>query len=318
LPQRSIYDALEDAGVSYRSYYEQISTALLFKKARSSPVVEHIKSMKHFYADAKAGTLPSFSWIDPQYFPMFCTPANDQHPSHSVAEGERLVKSVYEAVRASPQWNETLLIITYDEHGGFYDHVPTPLNVPNPDGLHGVNADGSDAFSFDRLGVRVPTVMVSPWIKRGTVVSKPSKGNSHFEHTSTLATVKHLFGLPSFLTKRDAWAAPYNHLWTTTAARRSDADCPHRLPPAPRTAAEQRKHAAAEFAAPLNDLQRDYVHYACGITGACEMRDALLAFDAASRAGIDADSLTAMRMTQGDAGSYVKTAVCTFLGSCDE
>ena len=94
------------------------------------------------------------------------SPANDDHPSHDVANGQRLVKEVYETLRGSPQWNETLLVITYDEHGGFYDHVQTPyVNVPNPDGNTG---PPPAFFKFDRLGVRVPTIMVSPWIKKGT------------------------------------------------------------------------------------------------------------------------------------------------------
>jgi phospholipase C len=83
-----------------------------------------------------------------------------------VANGQRLVKEVYETLRSGPQWNETLLIITYDEHGGFYDHVATPYaGVPNPDGLTGPEPF---FFKFDRLGVRIPTIMISPWIKKGT------------------------------------------------------------------------------------------------------------------------------------------------------
>lgn len=93
-------------------------------------------------------------------------PANDDHPSHDVYEGQMFVKEVYETLRASPQWNETLFIITYDEHGGFYDHVPTPVRgVPSPDEIVGVEPF---LFKFDRLGVRVPTIMISPWIDKGT------------------------------------------------------------------------------------------------------------------------------------------------------
>ncbi len=77
--------------------------------------------------------------------------------------GELLIKRLYNAVRNSPQWNQTLFIITFDEHGGFYDHVPPPMNVPNPDGLY---ATDPVLFRFDRLGVRVPTLMVSPWINK--------------------------------------------------------------------------------------------------------------------------------------------------------
>jgi phospholipase C len=97
---------------------------------------------------------------------MKLLPANDDHPSHDVAEGQAFVKEVYEILRASPQWKDMLFIITYDEHGGFYDHVPTPAdNVPNPDGLVGGEPY---YFDFKRLGVRVPTIMISPWINKGT------------------------------------------------------------------------------------------------------------------------------------------------------
>lgn len=104
--------------------------------------------------------------IEPRYFDLLGAEANDDHPAHDVGNGQRLVKEVYEMLRASPQWNESLLIVSYDEHGGFYDHVETPyVGVPNPDGMRG---PAPFLFDFDRLGVRVPTIMVSPWIKKGT------------------------------------------------------------------------------------------------------------------------------------------------------
>lgn len=101
----------------------------------------------------------------PRYFEILGIPANDDHPVHDVAHGQALIKEVYETLRASPQWNEILLLITYDEHGGFYDHVPTPLGVPSPDGLLGSAPPYS--FDFTRLGVRVPTLLISPWIEAG-------------------------------------------------------------------------------------------------------------------------------------------------------
>lgn len=80
------------------------------------------------------------------------------------------MKNVYEALRNGPKWNETLFIITYDEHGGFYDHVHPPQNgVPNPDGKK-----NSDGFNFDRLGIRVPTIAISPWIEKGVLIKEPS------------------------------------------------------------------------------------------------------------------------------------------------
>ena len=104
--------------------------------------------------------------MEPRYFDLREAPADDDHPAHDVANGQRLVKEVYEAVRNGPQWNESLLVITYDEHGGFFDHVPTPARgVPTPDGRR---SPPPERFGFDRLGVRVPTIMISPWIAKGT------------------------------------------------------------------------------------------------------------------------------------------------------
>jgi hypothetical protein len=76
------------------------------------------------------------------------------------------IKEIYETLRASPQWNQTLMVVTYDEHGGFFDHVPTPVDgVPSPDGIVGPPPYN---FTFDRLGVRVPAILISPWIEKGT------------------------------------------------------------------------------------------------------------------------------------------------------
>jgi phospholipase C len=145
-----------------------------------------------------------------------------------VANGQRLVKEVYEALRAGPQWNQTLLIVTYDEHGGFYDHVATPTaGVPSPDGVRG---PPPFFFKFDRLGVRVPTIMISPWIKKGTVVGRASgpTDTSEYEHSSIPATIKKIFNLSSdFLTKRDAWAGTFEHIFTELDQPRTD--CPGTL-----------------------------------------------------------------------------------------
>jgi len=139
-----------------------------------------------------------------------------------------LFKQVYEALRESPVWNETLFIITYDEHGGFYDHVSTPLKVPNPDGLNSTAPDPE--FNFTRIGVRVPTVMISPWIDKHTIISKPNGPveDSEFEHTSIAATLKKMFDLPNFLTKRDEWAGTFEHVFMNRTEPRTD--CPMKLP----------------------------------------------------------------------------------------
>ena len=98
--------------------------------------------MDVFYEDAAAGTLPSFSWINPRSGINVTTGvgSNDQHPDHDMSAGEQYYKDIYEALRAGPAWEETLFIVTWDEHGGFYDHVVPPAeNIPPPgDGKRGM------------------------------------------------------------------------------------------------------------------------------------------------------------------------------------
>lgn len=105
-----------------------------------------------FKEHCKNGKLPSYVVIEQRFWDLHVVPANDDHPSYDVSEGQNFVKEVYEALRSSPQWEQMLFIITYDEHGGFYDRVPTPVvGVPSPEGIVGNNFN----FQFDRLGVRV-------------------------------------------------------------------------------------------------------------------------------------------------------------------
>lgn len=166
-PQKTIFDSLHENELDFGIYYQNIPTTLFYRNLRKLKYIFkfHQFDLK-FKKHARSGSLPSLTVIEPRYFDLKGFPANDDHPSHDVANGQNLVKEVYEALRSSPQWNETLLIITYDEHGGFFDHVTTPFtNVPSPDGNTG---PAPSFFKFDRLGVRVPTIMVSPWIKKGT------------------------------------------------------------------------------------------------------------------------------------------------------
>jgi len=218
--------------------------------------------------DIKTGKLPSYSWLEPRFGmdPITKAPAQDQHPDHPINAGESVIKEVYEAIRASPQWNATLLIVTYDEHGGFYDHFPTPqTGVPNPDGLPAPPTPSH--YNFDRIGIRVPTVVVSPWIPKGTVVHAPSgpTPTSQFEHSSIAATVRKLFGTKSFLTKRDAWAGTFEGILSESQPR---TDCPLKLPnPVPSVEGE----IETEANMPLNDLQCDYLKIFPGAKADCNM-----------------------------------------------
>ncbi|CAO3673695.1 unnamed protein product [Umbelopsis ramanniana] len=226
-PQNTLYNNLADSGISWTNYFEEVPSLIVFDQLRTS--LSNYKQWNTFQSDAKAGTLPSVSFLDPAYFSILnCVQEDDAHPPSDIAETERLLKNVYETLRASPQWNETLLIVTFDEHGGYFDHVPTPTSAPNPDGI-----TVSD-FDFDRLGVRVPMLLISPWVEAGSVLSKPSgpQPDSQFEHSSIPATIKKIFNLPNFLTKRDAWAATFEEAVSLSSPR---TDCPTTLPNPPAT-----------------------------------------------------------------------------------
>ncbi len=149
-----------------------------------------------FQAAAKNGSLANYVFLEPQWGSI----GNSEHPDYDMSKGEQLLHDVYYSLFGTPVWNQTLLIITYDEHGGCYDHVPPPENAVPPD-----KSTGELGFDFKRFGPRVPTLLISPWIAAGTVFRTNSA--TPFDHTSILATVEERFAL-SPLTARDA-AAPH-------------------------------------------------------------------------------------------------------------
>ncbi|GLU18897.1 hypothetical protein SLE2022_351740 [Rubroshorea leprosula] len=262
-PQRTIFENLDDERISWGIYYQNIPATLFYKNLRKIKYVSKFHSYSSTFKNhAKDGKLPGYAVVEQRYVDTKSEPANDDHPSHDVYQGQLFVKEVYETLRASPQWNETLLVITYDEHGGFYDHVPTPVRgVPSPDGIVGPEPF---LFQFDRLGVRVPTIVVSPWIERGTVVHGPNGSpfpTSEYEHSSIPATVKKLFNLSSpFLTKRDEWAGSFEHIVQTRTQPRTD--CPEQLP----TPVKVRPGEANEEAK-LSEFQQELLQLAAVLKG---------------------------------------------------
>ena len=177
----------------------------------SGAAASHFGKFADFRAAAAAGTLPAYTFLEPSWG----SDGNSQHPPYDVALGEQLIHDVYEALRAGPGWPSTLLVITYDEHGGCYDHVPPPWGAVPPD------ADaGEFGFGFDRFGVRVPTVLVSPLIAPGTVYRAPA-GGTPLDHTSVLKTVEQRWNLPA-LNARDAAAPGFGDVLTLTTPRTDD------------------------------------------------------------------------------------------------
>ncbi|XP_010056549.2 non-specific phospholipase C3 [Eucalyptus grandis] len=261
-PQRTVFESMHEAGHSFGIYYAYPPSTLFYRNLRKPKYLKHFHQFDlHFKRHAKEGKLPNYTVIEQRYFELSHIPGNDDHPSHDISEGQKFVKEVYEALRSSPQWNEILFVIVYDEHGGFYDHVPTPVEgVPSPDGIVG---PAPYSFNFDRLGVRVPAILVSPWIEPGTVLHEPSGPypTSQFEHSSIPATVKKIFNLPSFLTKRDEWAGTFDVVLNLnrTSPR---TDCPVTLP----DPAKLRESGPKE-AAQLNDFQEQLVQLAATMNG---------------------------------------------------
>jgi phospholipase C len=207
----SIFGSLTKAGVSWRvfGYTAPPLTKSNFPDI-SAADPSHFGVFNDFKAAAAAGTLPAFTFLEPGW----SSTGNSQHPNYDVALGEQLIHDVYEALRTGPGWNQTLFVLTYDEHGGCYDHVPPPWGATPPD-----NSAGEFGFGFDRFGVRVPTVLVSPLIAPGTVYRVPA--GTPLDHTSVLKTVEQRWNLPP-LTARDAAAPGIGDVLTLAAPRADD------------------------------------------------------------------------------------------------
>jgi phospholipase C len=204
----------EDAKVSWRVYFHDIAQSVTLARLWADIATHFRYFTEDFARDAASGSLPAYSFIEPRYFADAVNRLmpNDQHPPHDVCYGESLIASVYNAVRAGPGWKHTLLIITYDEHGGCYDHGVPPAATSPGGQTSGAQTSGGqtsggqtpDGFDFGYFGVRVPAVIVSPWLNKGSVIRPP--GLTPFDHTSIIATLAKLFPFAP-LTARDA-AAP--------------------------------------------------------------------------------------------------------------
>ena len=262
-PQRSIFGALSATpGLvdPWRVYFTDVPSALLLDDARNLTDLHRYKFLDTWATDCANGDLASVSWVEPGFIDIPGQPASDEHPAHDVRDGERFLKAIYEPLRASPLWDETLLLITYDEHGGFWDHVPPPVvGVPSPDGRPCVDCGGTP-FNFTRLGVRVPMIAVSAYTPAGTVISAPP--SNAFDHGSIAATLQAIFpSFPGPLTARDAWSAPL-----TAALSLSDprTDAPTTLPAVPAGPSPALVGVPRDGRGPVNDLQRSLLLLVAG------------------------------------------------------
>lgn len=219
-PKGSIFDALGKG--NYRLYQDQSGPPLgHVPQVASLKGIEFfdVEDLAHFEADLAAGYTARYTFIEPCYGDIVHDTyegGSSQHPMDGLAGGDRLAARIYNAIRNSPLWTSSLFVILYDEHGGFYDSVKPGAAVPPNDGASAtLNASG---FGFDIYGVRVPAIVVSPWVARGHV------DQTVYDHSSIPATLARLFGLAP-LTDRDRHAKDLLTLVTTTCRN----DCPQRI-----------------------------------------------------------------------------------------
>jgi phospholipase C len=221
----TIFDRLDGAKLDWAIYTgDEFPQVLHMDGMLENLAKGRFRPFSFFASDLKAGGgsfSKSYVFIEPDWHPFTkFKGGNSQHPADDVIQGERLIKETYEAIRNSPVWERSLLIITYDEHGGFYDHIPPPVAV-EPGDKPTTPFNNKYGFGFGQLGVRVPAIVVSPFVPRGVI------DHGVYDHSSIPATIEERFGLTN-LTERDKQAARLIPLLQLKEPRTDDA--PSTLP----------------------------------------------------------------------------------------
>jgi phospholipase C len=227
---KTVFELFDEKGLTWAIYFHDLHDLLQFRNL--APTKEHFRRFEQWSSDVAASRLPHYTFLFPRFMnrrgpdgnTLF---ANSQHAPEDVRFGDNLIADVYDELAANPDlFQETALVITYDEHGGFYDHVP-PGAAPNPDGVNSPNPDDRanftpGFFAFNRLGLRVPSIIVSPWIARGTVEHR------QLQHTSIIKTVREMFGLNG-LNQRENSANSFADLFEAAVRPRSADEMPKKL-----------------------------------------------------------------------------------------
>ncbi|OLL28189.1 phospholipase [Burkholderia sp. SRS-W-2-2016] len=206
--QDTIFDRLNAAQKTWKVYFYDFPASLLLKNQRRAENLANYHLFDSFFHDAAgpADAFPHFTLIEPKYFGEA---QNDDHPPHNIMKAEKLIADTYNALRSNQAlWERTLLVILYDEHGGFYDHVSPPADAIAPD-------DHTARFDFKRLGVRVPALLVSPWCEPGVC-------HDTFDHCSLLKYLSDKWQLAPALGRRTAQAASIGAAIRNSGAARTD------------------------------------------------------------------------------------------------
>lgn len=256
--QKTVYDQLDEAGRSWAIYAGDVPQSILLVNVLLKR--DRLRPLACFYEHAARAErdFPEYAFIEPRYF---APDQNDDHPPHDAIRSQELIASVYNAIRANEAlWNSTLLIVLYDEHGGFYDHVAPPLTSP-PD-----NSVCREKCQFDRLGVRVPAVLVSPWVDKQVL-------KAQLDHTSILKYLSEKWGLEPLTARVAASESFAPAIRAATGTPRTDAPGQIIMRPLTRTVTTP---AAALSAAPsgeipLNENQKGLVAFMEHVS-ACDLR----------------------------------------------
>ncbi len=218
----SIFDKLKEKGLDYRIYNDKtnlfgnpldglLGGEIPIASALKGIQITDVDSIEQLAKDVRGEYPFPFTFIEPNYGDIINNSykgGSSQHPMDSLQGGDELAATVYSIIRNSPLWETSLLIITYDEHGGFYDHaVPPAANPPGDTPTPGLNDYG---FDFSNLGVRVPAILISPLMEKNVI------DKTIYDHTSMLETVIELFDLDK-LTNRSSNANTFQHLFLPTA-----------------------------------------------------------------------------------------------------
>jgi hypothetical protein len=255
----SIYQRLRQSGKRGKIYYYDETSSTLGLTFLLSDQASYFGLLGDFKKACKKNQLPEYAFVEPNYVNHDGRLACDQHPDNDVVAGDSFLREIYDAIRSNDDvWASTLLLIVWDEHGGLFDHEVPPA-VGHPDDF----TSTTPKFAFDRLGVRVPAIVVSPYVEAGVV------DHTVYEHSSIPATVTEQFiGPPATNSpfSREKWASTFLHLLTRTAARTDDpfaaqvlAAAGRRRTPIAALRAKPPRHRLPS-STPLSGLLRQQVH----------------------------------------------------------
>lgn len=239
LPLNSVFELLDGSGppspANWKVYYSDFPIVWTIKyvwDAFGNATNNVVSYETEFASDCQTGSLPRYALIEPQYTTFLGGIPNSNHPPYDVTYGEILLADVYNKLRNSRSWQDTLLIVIYDEHGGCYDHMMPPTNAKPPG--TGWTLPTPSWFGFNRFGARVPALLICPYVPPGTIFRPAGYAYNQvppYDHTSVIATLNERFGIGN-LTARDAAAPSLGDLLTLSASNPNNGP-PSVTPPTP-------------------------------------------------------------------------------------